>query len=110
MSTKSEIVVGPNAQRRIGIVETGTLARLGALTAAGLIAAHEADALRDAFATVTHALLRQQLQDFHGGHRVGNHVDPEALTSFERERLADALKTIERLRKRARADFTGAFW
>ena len=29
---------------------------------------------------------------------------------LERERLVDALKTIDRLRKRARADFTGAFW
>jgi CBS domain-containing protein len=95
---------------RAGIAETGTIARLGALTAEGVIPVHEADALRDAFATVTHALLRQQLQDLKADRPVGNHVDPEALSRFERERLVDALKTIERLRKRARADFTGAFW
>ena len=45
-----------------------------------------------------------------GDHAVGNHVDPETLTRLERERLIDALKVIDRLRKRARADFTGAFW
>jgi signal-transduction protein with cAMP-binding, CBS, and nucleotidyltransferase domain len=55
-------------------------------------------------------MLRQQLADFHAGRPVGNHVDPEALTRLERERLVEALKAIDRLRKRARADFTGAFW
>ena len=95
---------------RAGIAETGTIARLGALTAEGIVPAHEADALRDAFATVTQALLRQQLQDLRDERAVGNHVDPEALSRFERERLVDALKIVDRLRKRARADFTGAFW
>lgn len=95
---------------RAGLAETGTLARLAALAEKGTIAAHDADALRDAFATVTHVLLRQQLADFHAGRAVGNHVDPELLSRFERERLVEALKVIERLRKRARSDFTGAFW
>jgi hypothetical protein len=37
-------------------------------------------------------------------------VDPGLLTRLERERLVEALKSIDRLRRRARADFTGAFW
>jgi len=41
---------------------------------------------------------------------VGNHVDPAQLSRLEREELVEALKAIDRLRKRARADFTGAFW
>jgi hypothetical protein len=55
-------------------------------------------------------LLRQQLADFHAGQTVGNHVDPAQLSRLEREELVEALKAIDRLRKRARADFTGAFW
>ena len=95
---------------RAGLAETGTLARLAALTACGVVGADDADELRAAFAIVTFVLLRQQLLDFHAGHAVGNHVDPEALTRLEREQLVDALKSIDRLRKRVRADFTGAFW
>lgn len=95
---------------RAGLAETGTLARLAALTARGLVGIDDAEELRAAFAIVTFVLLRQQLADFHAGHAIGNHVDPETLTRLERERLVDALKAIDRLRKRVRADFTGAFW
>lgn len=95
---------------RAGLSETGTLARLAALARLGVIGADDAEALTQAYATVTFVMLRQQLADFHAGRPVGNHVDPESLTRLERERLVEALKVVERLRKRARADFTGAFW
>ena len=95
---------------RAGLGETGTVARLSALAAQGILDRDDADALSQAFAHVTFALLRQQLADFHAGQPVGNHVDPDQMSRLERERLVDALKTIDRLRKRARADFTGAFW
>ena len=68
------------------------------------------DALTQAYGRVTFVLLRQQLADFHAGQTVGNHVDPAQLSRLEREELVEALKAIDRLRKRARADFTGAFW
>jgi signal-transduction protein with cAMP-binding, CBS, and nucleotidyltransferase domain len=95
---------------RAGMAETGTLARLAALARLGAVGADDAEALAQAYATVTFVMLRQQLADFRAGQPVGNHVDPDALTRLERDRLVDALKAIERLRKRARADFTGAFW
>ncbi len=95
---------------RAGLAETGTLARLAALARLGAVGADDAEALAQAYATVTFVMLRQQLADFRAGQPVGNHVDPDALTRLERDRLVDALKAIERLRKRARADFTGAFW
>lgn len=95
---------------RAGLGETGTVARLSALADQGILDRDDADALSQAFAHVTFALLRQQLADFHAGQPVGNHVDPDQMSRLERERLVDALKTIDRLRKRARADFTGAFW
>jgi len=95
---------------RAGVAATGTLARLEALAGAGGLARDDAEELSQAFAAVTFVLLRQQLADFHAGRLVGNHVDPGLLTKLERERLVDGLKSIDRLRKRARADFTGAFW
>jgi signal-transduction protein with cAMP-binding, CBS, and nucleotidyltransferase domain len=95
---------------RAGVAATGTLDRLAALTGSRTIGADDAEELRQAFAHVTFVLLRQQLADFHAGHDVGNFVDPDTLSRLERERLIDALRAIERLRKRARAEFTGAFW
>ena len=95
---------------RAGLAETRTLARLASLSAIGLVSADDADELRAAFSIVTFVLLRQQLADFHAGCAIGNFVDPDTLTRLERERLVDALKAIDRLRKSVRADFTGAFW
>jgi signal-transduction protein with cAMP-binding, CBS, and nucleotidyltransferase domain len=95
---------------RAGLRETGTVARLSALAALGRIDRDDADALTQAYGRVTFVLLRQQLADFHAGQTVGNHVDPAQLSRLEREELVEALKAIDRLRKRARADFTGAFW
>lgn len=95
---------------RAGIATTGTLARLDALAGAGVLARDDAEELSQAFAAVTFVLLRQQLADVHAGRPAGNHVDPGLLTRLERERLVEALKSIDRLRRRARADFTGAFW
>jgi signal-transduction protein with cAMP-binding, CBS, and nucleotidyltransferase domain len=95
---------------RAGVAETGTLARIDALVAAEVLSAHDAEELRHAFAHVTFVLLRQQLADFHAGHDVGNFVDPDTLSRLERERLAAALRAIDRLRKRARGEFAGAFW
>jgi signal-transduction protein with cAMP-binding, CBS, and nucleotidyltransferase domain len=92
------------------ILATSTLARLAAVSATGVISVDDANELRDAFVTITGILLRQQLHDRAAGLEVGNFVDPEILTRLERERLVDGLKAIDRLRKRARADFTGAFW
>ncbi len=95
---------------REGLAETGTLPRLAALAARGIVGADDAERLARAFAIVTLVLLRQQLADLQAGRNVGNHVDPATLSGVERDDLVDALKAIDRLRKRARADFTGAFW
>ncbi|MBL8702008.1 MAG: CBS domain-containing protein [Alphaproteobacteria bacterium] len=95
---------------RAGLEETSTLGRLTALAARGIIGANDADKLRHAFAQVTLALLRQQLVDFHAGREVGNYVDPDGLSGLEREHLVEALKAIDRLRKHARSEFTGALW
>lgn len=89
-----------------GISETGTLARLAALAAAGAITRDDADELAAAFNHVTFCLLRQQLADFRAARQVGNFVDPEVLLRREREQLRDALKAVERFRLETRGHLT----
>jgi CBS domain-containing protein len=93
-----------------GIAETGTLARLSALAAAGVVGVNDADELAHAFNHVTFVLLRQQLADFHAQRRVGNLVEPRALSRHDRQHLVAALRAIDRFRKLTRAAFTGEAW
>jgi CBS domain-containing protein len=93
-----------------GVAETGTLARLAALTVRGAIDGNDNDELVAAFHHVTFLLLRQQLDDFHARRKVGNFVDPDALSRRERSLLKQALRAIDGFRKRVRADITGEVW
>jgi CBS domain-containing protein len=93
-----------------GVAETGTLARLRALAEGGALDRNDADELAAAFDHITFVLLRQQLEDFHAGRKVGNFVDPDLLSRRERDTLVDALRAIEQFRKRVRADLTGEVW
>lgn len=93
-----------------GIAETGTLARLAALAARGALDRNDVDELTAAFNHITFVLLRQQLADFHANRKVGNFVDPDALSRRERDLLVDALRAIEAFRKRVRIDLTGEVW
>lgn len=95
---------------KYGIAETGTLARIGALAAKGVIDRNDNEELAAAFTHVTFLLLRQQLTDFHAKRKVGNFVDPDALSRRERDLLRQALRAIDGFRKRVRADLTGAVW
>jgi len=91
---------------KMGVPETGTLARIAALAASQTISRDDADELSAAFNHVTFCLLRQQLADFRTGRQVGNFVDPEALLRREREQLRGALRAIERFRTETRSHFT----
>ncbi len=91
-----------------GVPETGTLARLSALTERTIISRDVQATLAAAFAHVTFLLLRQQLADFAAGRKVGNYVDPDELSRWEKSRLRDSLRAIENFRKETRAAFTGA--
>jgi len=91
---------------RHGSEETATLARIGVLAAAGVLAAGEAEDLRGAFALITDMLLRQQIADFKVGREVGYFIDPQPLTKRRRAALHDALRAIETLRKRVDYEFT----
>jgi signal-transduction protein with cAMP-binding, CBS, and nucleotidyltransferase domain len=91
-----------------GVSETSTLARLAAIAARGIVSRDEAAALSAGFAHVTFLLLRQQLADYQAGRRVGNHVDPDQLSKWDKDLLRDALRAIEHFRVETRSAFTGA--
>jgi CBS domain-containing protein len=95
---------------KFGIAETGTLARVAALAERGVIDRNDNDELVAAFNHVTFVLLRQQLADFHAKRKVGNFVDPDALSRRESDLLRQGLRAIDNFRKRVRADLTGAVW
>lgn len=91
---------------REGIEETSTLERIRALGGRGVLGISEADDLGAAFTLITDILLRKQIRDYRAGRRVGYFVDPEILSRRQRVALQDALKAIDRLRKRVHTDFT----
>jgi len=90
-----------------GIDETSTLGRLRILREKGILARSDADALIAACHHVARLRLSQQVADVKAGRPPGDHVDMAALTEQERDLLADALRAIDRLRKRAQMDLTG---
>jgi signal-transduction protein with cAMP-binding, CBS, and nucleotidyltransferase domain len=92
---------------RAGLRDTGTLARIEALGAAGELSADEQDRLRAAFDHITGLQLRQQSADYRAGRPVSNFVDPAALTPREVELLKDSFRAINEFRARVRADLTG---
>lgn len=90
-----------------GVAETGTLKRIAALAAAGVFSRADADALDAAYQHIGFLLLRQQAADIRAGNPPSPHVELKSLTVQERDLLADALKAIGRLRKRAQLDLMG---
>jgi signal-transduction protein with cAMP-binding, CBS, and nucleotidyltransferase domain len=92
---------------REGVAESGTLARVAALQARGVLSAEEGDSLGAACRYLSELLLRQQLADFKAGRPVGNLVAMTALSRARRERLTESLHAVETLQRRVREDFTG---
>ena len=92
---------------RDGVAETGTRERLAACHAAGVLNDAEHDDLDAARQTICRLLLGRQLVDFSAGAAVSNFVDPAALTPRRKRELREALRAVERLRKRMAVEFGG---
>jgi CBS domain-containing protein len=90
-----------------GIGATGTLARLDALLAKGVVNLDDADHLRGGFALLTGLQLKQQIADYRAGIPVGALIAPTALTERELSLLKQSLRAINEFRARVRADLTG---
>ncbi|MDE0386935.1 MAG: DUF294 nucleotidyltransferase-like domain-containing protein [Defluviicoccus sp.] len=92
---------------RDGVAETGTRERLAACHAAGVLNDAEHDDLDAARQTICRLLLGRQLVDFSAGAAVSSFIDPGALTPRRKRQLREALRAIERLRKRLAVEFGG---
>ena len=92
---------------REGITDISTLARLTALTEAGVLDHDESDRLSGAFHHLSFLLLRRQIKEYQAGRRVSNYVHPETLTSREKSGLVESFKAIRTLREKVKGEFTG---
>ena len=63
--------------------------------------------LKGAFVQITNLLLGQQIADFRIGRKVTYFIHPDSLSKRVKEHLAAAMKAIDRLRDRVRAELTG---
>jgi len=88
-----------------GIEATGTLARLAALCAAGVLAGEDATRLSDDVAFLCELLLRHQIAWIAARQPPDNYIKPELLSRAERERLVQACRDIDRWRQRMVGDY-----
>lgn len=95
---------------REGVEETETLARIKTLHDVGVLSIGEEENLSSAFEVITGIMLRRQLRDFRAGKRVSYYVDPGELSRPERGKLQDSLRSVDAIRKRVHAEFTGEFF
>jgi CBS domain-containing protein len=79
-----------------GATPRPTLERLDAAADAGTLSRGGSEALADTFRFLTRLRLREQLRNLHAGAALGNRIDPDALSAFERRRLKEALRAVRR--------------
>lgn len=82
-----------------------TLERLDAAAQAGTLSRAGAEELADTFRFLTRLRLREQLRSLAAGAALGNRVDPDALSAFERRRLKEALRAVGHQQEATRLRF-----
>ncbi|MBF0392976.1 MAG: CBS domain-containing protein, partial [Alphaproteobacteria bacterium] len=92
---------------REGVAATNTQDRIAALANKGVFSRDERAALSGAFEHVAELLLRGQIADTLAGRKPSAYVAPDALPGHDKDILALAMKAVDRLNTRLRADFTG---
>ncbi|MGB0632822.1 MAG: DUF294 nucleotidyltransferase-like domain-containing protein, partial [Alphaproteobacteria bacterium] len=92
---------------KAGVSDTGTLDRVAALGAGGVLDADDLDEIGAAFRDVCDILLWAQISAFEAGREVNNRVALASLTPSRKHALRAALRAIENLASRARSEFTG---
>jgi CBS domain-containing protein len=83
----------------LGVRETGTLDRLAAAAAHGVLTAAEARDLADGWEVLGRLRLRHQVDCLDAGLPVDNHIDPAALGKTERLLLKEAFRMVEWLQR-----------
>jgi len=92
---------------RQGVEKTSTQERIIELHHAGVLSDSEADYLGSALSFLTYLLLYRQVMDYCDALPASRFVRLKDLTRRERENLHNALRHIDALRARLKAEFTG---
>ena len=90
-----------------GVSATGTRGRVQALAEKGVVKPDDAEDILNAFGVVCDILLRRQIEGFKAGEPVTNYVAPASLRRSSKRDLRNALRVIDLLTARVRAEFTG---
>jgi CBS domain-containing protein len=83
-----------------GVTISSTVDRIEAVAAAGGVERGEADALAEAFESITRARFAHHAELIAAGQPADNHVDPGALAPIAHAELREALQIVKRAQKR----------
>ncbi|GAA3957641.1 putative nucleotidyltransferase substrate binding domain-containing protein [Allohahella marinimesophila] len=86
--------------------ETSTTSRLRACAAAGVLNQDDANNLLDAFEFISHLRLRNQLEQLETGQQPDNLLDPEKLSSLQRNHLKAVFRLVDRAQRGLEQRFT----
>lgn len=90
---------------KTGIRETNSFQRIEALLAARLLPAELAQDLRETLIFLQGIRLQHGLSAIHSGRRPDNLIEPDALSTLERDLLKDALGVVKRFRQHVERHF-----
>ena len=83
-----------------GVTISSTVDRIEAVAAAGGLQRGEADALAEAFESITQARFAHHVALIDAGRPADNYLDPAALAPIARAELREALHIVKRAQKR----------
>jgi CBS domain-containing protein len=86
-----------------GVTSASTTERLRAATAAGKLAAADADNLSDAFELINDLRLEHQVKQLRNGIAPDDHIAPDELSALKRTQLKDAFRAVAEIQKRVSA-------
>ena len=86
-----------------GVTSASTTERLRAASAAGKLAAADADNLSDAFELINDVRLEHQVKQLRNGIAPDDHIAPDELSALKRTQLKDAFRAVAEIQKRVSA-------
>jgi CBS domain-containing protein len=86
-----------------GVTSASTSERLRAASAAGKLAAADADNLSDAFELINDVRLEHQVKQLRNGIAPDDHIAPDELSALKRAELKDAFRAVAEIQKRVSA-------
>ncbi|MFH1137193.1 MAG: PAS domain S-box protein [Pseudomonadota bacterium] len=88
-----------------GLFETNSLERLAGLKSRGIFSQAAADSIKEAYQTLMGLRLLNNIKSIQESREPSNHINPETLNRWRRQRLRDAFMIAEDLQKKVRKQF-----